>query len=151
MHTRGGQSTTRKVAASDHVCNTTEMAALESTRVFWQDDCACLMVVCWWCAGGMQSSQPSSSPKVHVNSPMFGDGVHTRPVKWWTNLCVCKPRPYLWTQLTAQLNIFVNVVSIPSALGARLQVLGYFTAVPVWLSWLAGWPVPLNSKTRTSS
>ena len=35
------------------------------------------------------------------------------------------------------------MVSIPSA---RLQVLGYCTAAPVWLSWLAGWPAPLNCR-----
>ena len=38
------------------------------------------------------------------------------------------------------------VVSIPSALGARLQVLGYCTAAPVWLSWLAAHsPVHMNT------
>ena len=31
----------------------------------------------------------------------------------------------------------VLVVSIPSALGVQLLVVGYCTAVPVWLSWLA--------------
>ena len=72
------------------------------------------------------------------------------------------PLSYDWTNIIRSCHLLrqnshcqamkdMLVVSIRSALGARLQVLGYCTAAPVWVSWLAAHsPVHMDRASNTT-
>ena len=75
----------RPLAASDHVCYTTEVATLENTRLFSQDDCACLMVVWWWCAGGVYPKCPACM--VAGSGILYcSTHVHMDTEYWWATI-----------------------------------------------------------------